>query len=148
MNHLIYYLLPIIGWSLPNFFIKNLRKIFDSVEIILLLHIIYNIFIIPTLLIIYFKDKKKITNFIQKIKSLKPLLLGSAFLVVIFGLSAQYGFNTLLKYNNVTHVVPIIRAMSSILLVLIGYFIFKEEITMKKLIGILSVMFGVFLITY
>ena len=120
MNHLIYYLLPIIGWSLPNFFIKNLRKIFNSVEIIVLVHLIYSIFILPSLLIIYFKDKKKVTNFVDKIKSLKPLILSSAFLVVIFGLGAQYGFNTLVKHYDVTHAVPIIRGMSSILIVLIS----------------------------
>ena len=147
MNHYLYYLLPIVGWSLPNFFIKNLREIFDSVEIIVLLHIIYNMFIIPTIFITYLRDKKKITNFLDKIKSLKPLLLCSAFLVVILGLGAQYGFNTLLKYNNVTYIVPIIRAISSILIVVFGYFIFKEEITKKKLVGILSVMMGIFLIT-
>ena len=43
MNHYLYYLLPIVGWSIPNFFIKNLRKVFDSVEIIVLLHILYKV---------------------------------------------------------------------------------------------------------
>ena len=47
MNHYLYYLLPIVGWSLINFFIKKLRKIFDSVEIIVLLHLIYHIIILP-----------------------------------------------------------------------------------------------------
>ena len=69
------------------------------------------------------------------------------FIIVILGLGAQYGFNTLLKYYDVTYAVPIIRWMSSILIVLIGYYIFKEEITLKKFIGILSVVAGVYLIT-
>jgi drug/metabolite transporter (DMT)-like permease len=147
MNHYLYYLLPIVGWSLPNFFIKNLRKIFDSVEIIVLLHLIYHLFILPGLLITYFNDQNKISSFVGKIKSMKPLLITSAFVVVILGLGAQYGFNTLLKHYDVTHAVPIIRAMSSILLVIVGYFIFKEEVTLKKFIGIMSVVFGVYLIT-
>ena len=147
MNHYLYYLLPIVGWSLPNFFIKNLRKIFNSVEIIVLLHLIYHLFILPGLLITYFSDRQKITSFVNKIKSSKPLLMGSAFLVVILGLAAQYGFNTLLQHYDVTHAVPIIRAISSILLVVVGYFIFKENITLKKFIGIMGVVFGVYLIT-
>ena len=149
MNNYIYlyYLLPIVGWSLPNFFIKNLRKTFDSSEIIVLLHLIYHLFILPTLVITYFNDREKVLSFVDKLKSSKPLLLGSAFLVVILGLGAQYGFNTLLKYYDVTHTVPIIRAISSILLVAVGYFIFKENITLKKFIGIMGVVFGVYLIT-
>jgi drug/metabolite transporter (DMT)-like permease len=147
MNHYLYYLLPIVGWSIPNFFIKNLRKVFDSVEIIVLLHIIYHLVILPLLFITYFKDKKRIIGFINKIKSSNPLLLGSAILVVILGLGAQYGFNTLLKYYDVTHTVPIIRAISSILLVAVGYFIFKEKITLKKFSGIMAVVLGVYLIT-
>jgi len=147
MNHYLYYLLPIVGWSIPNFFIKNLRKVFDSVEIIVLLHIIYHLVILPLLFITYFKDKKRIIGFINKIKSSNPLLLSSAFLVVILGLAAQYGFNTLLKYYDVTHTVPIIRAISSILLVAVGYFIFKEKITLKKFSGIMAVVLGVYLIT-
>jgi drug/metabolite transporter (DMT)-like permease len=147
MNHYLYYLLPIVGWSLPNFFIKKLRNIFDSVEIIVLLHLIYHIIILPGLLLTYFNDREKVSGFLNKIKTLNPLYLGSAFLVVILGLGAQYGFNTLLKYYDVTHAVPIIRAVSSILLVVVGYFIFKEDITLKKFIGIMSVVFGVYLIT-
>ena len=83
----------------------------------------------------------------NKIKTSTPLLLGSAFFVVILGLGAQYGFNTLLKYYDVTHTVPIIRAISSILLVAIGYFIFKEEVTLRKFVGIMGVVVGVYLIT-
>ena len=103
--------------------------------------------ILPLLFITYFKDKKRIIGFINKIKSSNPLLLSSAFLVVILGLAAQYGFNTLLKYYDVTHTVPIIRAISSILLVAVGYFIFKEKITLKKFSGIMAVVLGVYLIT-
>lgn len=147
MNHYLYYLLPIIGWSLPNFFIKNLRKTFDSVEIIVLLHLIYHLFILPGLFITYFRNKEKALGFINKIKTSTPLLLGSAFFVVILGLGAQYGFNTLLKYYDVTHTVPIIRAISSILLVAVGYFIFKEEVTLRKFVGIMGVVLGVYLIT-
>lgn len=149
MNHLhiLYFLLPIIGWSLPNFFIKNLRKIFNSVEIIVLLHLIYHIIILPSLIITYFNKREKINSFYKKIKSIDKFTLMSGFMIVIFGLGAQFGFNSLIKYYDVTYTVPIIRGFSSILLVVFGYFIFKEAITIKKLCGILLVILGVYLMT-
>ena len=147
MNHCFYYLLPIIGWSIPNFFIKKLRNVFDSVEIIILIQTTYFLFILPALILTYYNDKKRVINFYNKIKTLKPLLFAFLLLIVILGLGAQFGFNSLVKYYDVTHAVPIIRGISSILLVFIGYFIFKENITIKKLLGIISVVFGVYLIS-
>lgn len=149
MNHLhiLYFLLPIIGWSLPNFFIKNLRKIFNSVEIIVLLHLIYHIIILPSLIITYFNKREKINSFYKKIKGIDKFTLMSGFMIVIFGLGGQFGFNSLIKYYDVTYTVPIIRGFSSILLVVFGYFIFKEAITIKKLCGILLVILGVYLMT-
>ena len=149
MNHLhiLYFLLPIIGWSLPNFFIKNLRKIFNSVEIIVLLHLIYHIIILPSLIITYFNRREKINSFYKKIKGIDKFTLMSGFMIVIFGLCAQFGFNSLIKYYDVTYTVPVIRGFSSILLVVFGYFIFKEAITIKKLCGILLVILGVYLMT-
>lgn len=147
MNNIIYFIITVIGWSLPNFFIKNLRKTFESIEVIIFLHLLYTIFILPFIFITFFRDKSKIIGFKNKVKSLKPLVLASAFLVVVLGISAQFGFNTLLKNNDVTYVVPIIRGISSILILLIGYFIFAETMTIKKVLGILAVIVGVYLIT-
>lgn len=146
MNNLIYYLLPIIGWSLPNFFIKKLRNIFDSSELIVIFHLTYSIFIFSYIFILYLKNKQKFTNFVGKINNLTPSILSSILVVVIFGLGAQYGFNTILKNYDVTYSLPIISSLSSILLVVVGYFIFNESITFKRLIGILSTIIGVYLI--
>ena len=147
MNHFFYYLLPIIGWSIPTFFVKKLTKVFNSIEIIILLHFITHIFILSFILILYFKNNKRINIFVDKIQNLKSFLLGSAFLISILLLGSQYGFNTLLKYNDVTFSLPIIRALSSILLVIFGYFIFKENVSLKKFIGIISSIIGIYLIT-
>lgn len=147
MNHFIYYLLPIIGWSIPTFFVKKLREIFNSIEIIILLHFITHIFILSFILILYFKNNKRINIFVEKIKNIKSLSLCMAFLISILILGSQYGFNTILKYNDVTYSLPIIRALSSILLVILGYFIFKENVTLKKFIGIISSIIGIYLIT-
>lgn len=145
--HILYFSLPIIGLSLLNFFLKNLRKIFSSVEIIVLIHMIYHIFILPSFIITYFRDKKKVTSFINKIIKLDIKTLISCFMFFFLGISSQFGLNSLLKYYDVTYIIPIIRGVGSIILVIIGYFIFKEKITLKKLIGILSVVFGIYLIT-
>jgi drug/metabolite transporter (DMT)-like permease len=147
MNSIIYFIITVIGWSLPNFFIKNLRRKFESIEVIIFLHLIYTLFILPFIFITFFKDKSKIIEFKNKVKSLKPLVLASAFLVVVLGISAQYGFNSLLKNNDVTYVVPIIRGVSSLLILSIGYFIFAEKMTIKKVLGILAVISGVYLIS-
>lgn len=145
--HILYFSLPIIGLSLLNFFLKNLRKIFSSVEIIVLIHMIYHIFILPSFIITYFRDKKKVTSFINKIIKLDIKTLISCFMFFFLGISSQFGLNSLLKYYDVTYIIPIIRGVGSIILVIIGYFIFKEKITLKKLIGILSIVFGIYLIT-
>lgn len=145
--HIIYFLLPIIGWSLPNFFIKSLREKFDSVEIIVFLHLIYHIIILPTLIFTYLNNKNRITSFFNKIKNLDKQRMYYGLLVVILGLTSQYGLNSLLKYYDVTYTLPVIRAFSSIIIVLFGACVFKESMTIKKLIGIMSVVIGVYLIT-
>jgi len=147
MNSIIYFIMTIIGWSFPNFFIKNLRKTFESIEVIIFLHLLYTIFILPFIFITFFKDRSMLVKFKNKITSLKPVILTSAFLVVILGMCSQYGFNSLLKNNDVTFLVPIIRGISSLVILLIGYFIFAETMTIKKVLGILAVIFGVYLIT-
>ena len=148
MNHIFLYFLPVfIGWSLPNFFIKNLRKTFDSVEIIILLHSIYHLFLLPSMVLTYFYNKKRANSFIEKVTTLKVKHLLSAILVVVLGIAAQFSFNTLIKHYDVSFVVPVVRGVSAILIVLLGYYIFNENFTKKKLLGILAVVIGVFLMT-
>lgn len=148
MNHIFLYFLPVfIGWSLPNFFIKNLRNTFDSVEIIILLHLVYHLFLLPVIFVTYFTNRKRINSFVNKFQSLKIKPLLSVFSIVLLGLGSQFSFNTLIKYYDVSFVVPVVRGISAILIVLFGYYIFGESFTIKKIIGIIGIVFSVSLLT-
>mgnify|MGYP001242567592 CR=1 FL=1 len=148
MKELFFYFIPVfIGWSIPNFFIKNLRKTFDSVEIIILLHTIYHLILLPAVLITYFTKRKRVETFFNKVTSLEIKPLFSAITVVILGLAAQYSFNTLIKHYDVSFVVPVVRGVSAILIVLFGYYIFGENFTLKKIFGIITIVIGVILLS-
>ena len=52
----------------------------------------------------------------------------------------------MLKNNNVSKLIPIIRAISAVLLVAFGYFIFNEKITIKLCIGVALIVLGIYLV--
>ena len=71
-------------------------------------------------------------------------MIGNIFLSFI----SFYCTVILLRRFDVTYYIPFIRGISSILIALIGYYIFKEKFTRAKLLGFVLVIIGMFLINY
>jgi uncharacterized membrane protein len=140
------YLIISLGWSLPFFLIKDLTKYLSQIEILILSHLIWHLFILLFLVYIWIFNKNIGHNFITKIKNIPIKYRYYLIFITIISIISQYSYFTLLKKNNVSKVIPILNGLSNISIVIIAYLLFKEKLTFIKLIGILLVIFGIYLI--
>ena len=146
MNKFLYILPTILSWSLPNFLLKELRNTFSSPEIIILYHFVWHLFLFSFSIYILIFKTKIANNFIKKSiylpNNMKLILLSMVFL----GITAQYFYIKLLKTVDISEIIPIIRGGSSLVIIFVGYYFFKEKLTIKRIIGILTVLLGIYLI--
>lgn len=140
--------LPVmLSWTFPNFIFKRLTKYFDNMHIVILYHIVFHLVILPIIIYNIVNKTENYNNFLKNAVAL-PLKYKFALLgITILSIVAQYSYFTLLRRYDVTTVMPIIRGGSSILLITFGYFIFKENINLQKIIGIFVVIAGMYIIT-
>ena len=135
-----------ICWSLPYFLIKDISNYISNTEIIVLSHFIWHVFILSFAIFIWIFKRNKATNFIESIKKapnkIKLYLLSLTFI----GIISQLAYFKLLKQNDVSKIIPILNGLSNIAIILLAYFIFKEDITFMKVIGIVLVVLGIYLI--
>lgn len=146
MNDLLFYIISALGWTLPRFFYKELTQYLSSIDIIIIIHLAFHIMIVSFIFYIWIFKKKTKTAFISKIRHLPQKLKYYIFLIVIFGITAQFAHISLLKYYDVSKVTPIVRGISTLFILFFGYFIFKETITLKKIVGILTILLGIYLV--
>lgn len=146
MNELFLYLITALSWSLPFFLYKEFTKYFSQIDIMILIHVCWHITILSLLTYYLFFDKPKIIKFINKIKKMPKKFIYYFLIIIIIGFIGQYSKLTLFKNNNVSKVIPIIRGISSIFIILLGAFIFKEYITFIKILGIIVILLGIYMI--
>ena len=146
MNKFLYILPTILAWSLPNFLLKELRNTFSSPEIIILYHFVWHLFLFSFSIYILLFKTKIANNFIKKSiylpNNMKLILLS----MVLLGITAQYFYIKLLKTVDISEIIPIIRGGSSLVIIFVGYYFFKEKLTVKRIIGIFIVLLGIYLI--
>tara|TARA_B110000285_G_scaffold53854_1_gene61377 strand:- start:81 stop:524 length:444 start_codon:yes stop_codon:yes gene_type:complete len=140
------YIIISLGWSLPFFLIKDLTKYLSQIEILILSHLIWHLFILLFLVYIWIFNKNIGQNFITKIKNIPIKYRYYLIFITIISIISQYSYFTLLKKNNVSKVIPILNGLSNIAIVIIAYLLFKEKLTFIKVIGILLVIVGIYLI--
>jgi len=140
--------LPVmLSWTFPNFIFKRLTKHYDNVHIIIVYHLVFHLLLLPVIIYNIVNKTENYNNFLKNTVSL-PLKYKLAIIcITLLSLFAQYCYFTLLRRYDVTTVMPIIRGGSAIFLITFGYFIFKENINLQKIIGILVVMSGMYIIT-
>ena len=144
MNHNIYYLALMFGWTIPFFLYKELTSHFSVNEIIIAVQLLLIIFLIPFL--IY--NNKKALPLLQKFK-LVPFKYIIYFIIIAATIyPIKYSFISLFKVDNVSMVLPKIRAIGAFFLILLSYFVFNENITLTKCIGILLITLGIYTINY
>jgi len=143
-----FFFIPVIlSWSLPNFVFKHFTNYFSNTELIILYHIVYHIFLLPIILYNVFKNTEYYKSFMSNVKKSPKNLSFIILVMVLLSIFSQYCYFKLLRHYDVTTMVPIIRGVSAILLLVIGYFIFKENINLMKVVGITFTVFGIYLIS-
>lgn len=144
--NLILYFLSALGWSIPFFLFKDLTNYLTNIDIILVNHIIWHFFILSFMVFILIFKNNKATQFINKIKKLPTHYLYRIIFIVLLGIISQLSYLRLIKFEDVSIVIPNIRALSTIFIGVLGYFIFKETITLIKSGGLILILLGIYLL--
>ena len=145
ISHL-FFLAVILSWSIPNFVFKDLTKYLGNVEIIVYYHIIYHIFTLGYILYTIIYQRQKAINFVNNYNNLPIFLKIVPIFIVLLALSAQYSYFKLLRGYDVNTLIPIFRGGSTVVIVLIGYYLYNEKISFLKFIGILVVLLGMYMV--
>ena len=140
MITIILFLIMTISWSLPYFLMKDLSSYLSKYEIIVLSHFVWHVFILLFMLYIWIFYRPKASLFINNVKKLPNKYKSFLIIVTIIGFISQLSYLTLHKTNNISKLVPILNGLSNIATILIAYFIYKEKITVVKIIGIFLIL--------
>lgn len=133
-------------WSIPFFLIKDISNYLSNTEIIVISHLVWSLFIYIFMGYTWIFNRPKATSFINNIRKLPNKFKYYILSLTIIGIISQLSYFTLLKNNNVSIVVPILNGLSNVFIILLAYFFFKEKLTFMKVIGILLVILGIYLI--
>ena len=142
----LFFLAVILAWSIPNFVFKDLTKYLGNVEIIVYYHIIYHIFTLGYIVYTILYKRQKAINFVNNYTKLPLFLKITPILIVLLSLSAQYSYFNLLRGYDVNTLIPIFRGGSTLVIVLVGYYLYNEKISFLKFIGILVVLLGMYMV--
>lgn len=135
-----------LNWSIYGFIYKELLQYLNNIEIKTLYFIIYELILISIILYAIFFKRKMISNFSSNIQNISKTLLFAAIFISSMDLISSFSYYNLLKKYNVVYVIPILRAISTILITLIGYYHFKESLNINKIIGIGIIVLGVYIL--
>ena len=140
------FLIVIFAWSLPTFVFKDLTKHIGNVELMIYYHLIYHVFIFGFIIYNIVYKKNNAIEFVNSIRniplSLKLISVGA----VILSLAAQFSLFQLLRGYDVNTIIPIFRGGSTIVIILVGYLLYKEKISFLKLVGIFTVLLGIYIV--
>ena len=140
------FLIVIFAWSLPTFVFKDLTKHIGNVELMIYYHLIYHVFIFGFIIYNIVYKKNNAIEFVNSIRniplSLKLISVGA----VILSLAAQFSLFQLLRGYDVNTIIPIFRGGSTIVIILVGYLLYKEKISFPKLVGIFTVLLGIYMV--
>lgn len=143
----LFFIPVILSYALPTFIFKDLVKYFNNYEIIVFYHLIYHIFILAGIVYLLFYKRAQITQFINHSgdlpNKLKLLVIG----IIVLGLISQYSYFQLLRGIDVNSLLSIVRGSSTIIIIVIGYFLYNENLSIMKILGIFLVAMGIFIIS-
>ena len=146
LNAIINFGILSISWSINGYIYKELLNYLNNIEIKTLYFIICQIIIIGLIIYALVFNRKVISNFTNHISHISvPLLLG-IILMAFLDLISSFSYYNLLEKHNVTFIIPILRAISTILIAMIGYYYFRESLNKNKVIGIGIIISGVYIL--
>ena len=133
----VFFIPVVLSYSLPTFIFKDLTKYFNNYEIIVFYHLLYHIFILAAIIYLALFQRKEVVKFVNNTSKLPLKLKALVTGIIILGLISQYAYFQLLRGIDV----------NSLLAIIVGYFIYRENLTILKILGIFLVMAGIFIIS-
>ena len=99
----------------------------------------YFFYLIPVIFYLIYLYRTTNFSFLKKIDTydIKYFLL-----IIFIGSVAGLVFTQLLKEENVTYIIPSIHSAEIALTAIVGYFIFKEDISNYQMLGIIFIVIG------
>ena len=142
----LYFIPVVLSYALPTFIFKDVTKYFNSYELIVFYHLLYHIFILGAIAFLLIYKRKVIKEFISHSitlpGNLKLLMTG----IIVLGLISQYAYFQILRKMDVNSLLAIVRGASTVVVMIVGYFVYRENLTVMKILGIFLVMVGIFII--
>lgn len=134
-----------MGWTLNPFFKKRAIGDLNSYQYLFINSMIVSLFIVLLFLHRVFTGKDTIsfiTNQINKNQFLWMLSGG----IITFATSLL--LIILIKEHNVSYIIPHIQPLVIVLTILMGFFLFKEDIEKNQVLGIILIIMGLIVINY
>lgn len=138
-------LLLAIGWTINPFFIKKSIGTLSHDEYLIVKSIVVTLFFLFFFFYQSFTTKTSFNNIINKISDTQIKWLIASSVLTVF---TSVILIILLKYNNVTYILPHVKPLTIIFSLFVGILIFKEKLNIEQILGIIFVCFGIFLINY
>lgn len=147
MEQLFIYLvmcLVVFSWVMTPFLKKIVLKKIASIDLLIYTNIVVLFYIFFTFIIlkVKFPEKYNFDSIYNLNKREIIVLFCSALLTYLASISLIW----LLKYNDAIKIMPQLQPVVIIFTILVGVFIFKENITFNETIGIIFIIIGVFII--
>ena len=143
MNHtLLLIILLTICWTITPFLKKQASSKLSSSEYMIFNHGLCTILIVVYFIYLLYNNKCKI-DCIKKLNSKEIIIISLGAITTVL---ASLVLIKLLKENDTSDIRPYIQPCVIILTILIGYFIFNENITKYKILGIILIIVGLLVI--
>ena len=146
MNIYLYFIPVVIFWTFDLYFNKIMLKHLDNFQLIFLYHIIFSLFYVLIFSYLYLYQQKTIGKMIQEYKKLPLNLYGLIILAVMLAFTSFFSIMHLIKNLDITYFLSIIRGLSLILALLVGFFLFKENLNPQRILGTILIVLGIIVI--
>ena len=128
-------------------FQKQLLKIYNQTEFMLSMHVVWSlVFLLWYLYLYLFTDHKTLKNIVNKTNSLDFKNILSMITIPVIGIISAVSYYTLLQKYELSYILPVMKALSNLLILAVGYYFLNEKITIKKILGCLLIISGIYVI--
>ena len=128
-------------------FQKQLLEIYNQVEFMLSMHVVWSlVFLLWYLYLYLFTDQKTLKNIVNKTNSLDFKNILSMITIPVIGIISAVSYYTLLQKYELSYILPVMKALSNLLILVVGYYFLNEKITSNKILGCLLIISGIYVI--
>ena len=146
MNIYLYFIPVVIFWTFDLYFNKVMLKHLDNFQLIFLYHIIFSLFYVVIFSYLYLNQRKTIGKMIQQYKKLPLQLYGLIIIAVMLAFTSFFSIMHLIKNLDITYFISVIRGISLLLALFIGFFLFKEKVSVQRILGTVLIVGGIIVI--